>query len=91
MGDPQPWTRHELAVIMGPALLEYEADQTSWNAKVSTLTGWYKFDEHKNVNNGVDAQGPLANELVEYLLAIRPPNPGRMPIPFNPRHGGDLR
>ena len=132
-GDPQPWTRHELGVITGPALLEYEADQSAWNEKVAqektnrglrspsfvplrgysligyytmmrpdcnlnlgwhevtldapTLTGWYKLDEHKNVNKGIDAEGPLAKELVEYLLAIRPPNPGRKPIHFNPDTG----
>ena len=132
-GDPQPWTRKELGVIMGPALREYEADQAAWNAKVAqekknrglrspsvvplrgycligyytmmrpdcnlhlgwhevtldpaTLTGWYKLDEHKNVNKGIKAEGPLAEELVEYLLSIRPPNPGNAPIHFNPETG----
>jgi hypothetical protein len=32
-----------------------------------TLTGWYKLDQHKNVNKGIKAEGPLAEELVEYL------------------------
>ncbi len=34
-GDPQPWDRHELAVITGPALRAYEADQGTWNEKVA--------------------------------------------------------
>jgi hypothetical protein len=42
-----------------------------------TLTGWYKLDQHKNVNKGIKAEGPLAEELVEYLLSIRPANPGK--------------
>lgn len=129
-GDPQPWTRRELGIIMGPALLEYEADQAAWNAKVAeekknrglrspsavplrgycligyytmmrpdcnlhlrwdevtldakNLTGWYKLDQHKNVNKGIKAEGPLAEEVVEYLLSIRPANPGNAPIHFNP-------
>jgi integrase len=132
-GDPQPWTRKELAIIMGPALRAYEADQAAWNAKVeqekknrglrspsvvplrgycligyytmmrpdcnlhlrwdevtldaSTLTGWYKLDQHKNVNKGIKAEGPLAEELVDYLLRIRPTNPGNTPIHFNPETG----
>src|SRR4051794_3221959 len=56
-------------------------------ASAATLTGWYKLDEHKNVNKGISAEGPLAKELVEYLLAIRPPNAGRTPVHFNPERG----
>jgi len=52
-----------------------------------TLTGWYKLDQHKNVNKGIKAEGPLAEELVEYLLSIRPANPGNAPIHFNPETG----
>jgi integrase len=44
----------------------------------------YKLDQHKNVNKGIKAEGPLAKELVEYLLSIRPPDPGNAPIHFNP-------
>ncbi len=36
------------------------------------------------LNEGIKAEGPLAEELVEYLLFIRPPNPGNAPIHFNP-------
>jgi hypothetical protein len=32
---PEPWTRYEVAVIMGPALDEYEREQAAWNAKVA--------------------------------------------------------
>ena len=52
-----------------------------------TLTGWYKLDQHKNVNKGIKAEGPLAEDLVEYLLSIRPANPGNAPIHFNPETG----
>jgi len=52
-----------------------------------TLTGWYKLDQHKNVNTGIKAEGPLAEELVEYLLSIRPAKPGNAPIHFNPVTG----
>ena len=51
-----------------------------------TLTGWYKLDKHKNVNKGIKARGPLAKELVEYLLAIRPPNASGLIHP-NPATG----
>jgi hypothetical protein len=53
----------------------------------ATLTGWYKLDEHKNVNKGISAEGPLAKELVEFLLAIRPPNAGRTPVTSTPKLG----
>lgn len=117
---PEPWTKYEVAVIMGPALDEYEREQAAWNAKVAkdkanrglrspsavplrgfclvgylTLmrpknnraltwgevtidpqarTGWFKLDQHKNVNKGIKARGKLAAELVDYLLSIRPAN-----------------
>jgi hypothetical protein len=32
-------------------------------------------------------EGPFAEELVEYLLSIRPANPGNAPIHFNPETG----
>lgn len=118
--EPEPWTHHELAVIIGPALDEYEREQAAWNAKVATekasrglrspsllplrglcyvgyytlmrpknnraLTweeitldaatrrGWFKLDQHKNVNKGIKARGALAAPLVEYLLTVRPRN-----------------
>ncbi|HEU4886941.1 MAG TPA: hypothetical protein VFV49_03575, partial [Thermoanaerobaculia bacterium] len=34
--EPEPWTRQELAVLMGPALRRYEKEQREWNAKVAT-------------------------------------------------------
>lgn len=34
--------------------------------------GRYKLDQHKNVNKGIKAEGPLAEQLVPYLRAIRP-------------------
>ncbi len=36
-----------------------------------------------NVNKGIAAEGPLAKELAEYVLAIRPPNAGRSAVHFN--------
>jgi hypothetical protein len=45
-------------------------DEVTLDAK--NLTGWYKLDQHKNVNKGIKAEGPLAEEVVEYLLSIRP-------------------
>lgn len=118
--EPDPWTPHELAVILGPALDEYEREQAAWNARVSkekasrglrspsllpmrglcyvgyytlmrpknnrALTweeitldpaarrGWFKLDQHKNVNKGIKARGALAAPLVDYLLRIRPRN-----------------
>lgn len=119
--EPDPWSQHELAVILGPALDEYEREQGAWNALVAkdksnrglrcpsvvpmrglclvayftmmrpknnrALTweeitldadarkGWFKLDQHKNVNKGIKARGALATQLVDYLLTIRPSNP----------------
>jgi integrase len=39
-----------------------------------TRTGFFKLDQHKNVNKGIHAEGPIAQPLAEYLLAIRPRN-----------------
>ena len=130
--EPEPWTRHELAVLMGPALRRYEKEQREWNAKVATekknrglrspsfiplrgfcligyyslmrpennrqldweeitldpatMRGTFKLDQHKNVNKGIKARGPIARELVEYLLSIRPANASG-PIHPNPETG----
>jgi len=130
--EPEPWTRHELEVLMGPALRRYEKEQREWNAKIATekknrgkrspsfiplrglcLVGYYtlmrpdnnrsldweeitldaatmrgtfKLDQHKNVNKGIKARGPIARELVEYLLSIRPANASG-PIHANPETG----
>jgi len=37
-------------------------DEVMLDAK--NLTGWYKLDQHKNVNKGIKAEGPLAEELI---------------------------
>ncbi|MEO8381778.1 MAG: hypothetical protein ABI779_19105 [Acidobacteriota bacterium] len=130
--EPEPWTRHELGVLMGPALRRYEKEQREWNAKVATekknrgkrspsfiplrglcLVGYYslmrpennrqldweeltldpaamrgtfKLDQHKNVNKGIKARGPITRELMEYLLSIRPANASG-PIHANPETG----
>jgi hypothetical protein len=36
--------------------------------------GTFKLDQHQNVNKGIKVRGPIAREVVEYLLSIRPPN-----------------
>ena len=33
--EPEPWTQHEIGVILGPALDEYEREQAAWNEIVS--------------------------------------------------------
>lgn len=118
--SPEPWSQYEVAVIMGPAMDEFECEQAAWNEKVAqdkanrgfrcpsavplrglclvayltlmrpknnkaltweevridphTRTGWFKLDQHKNVNKGIKARGKLADKLVDYLLSIRPAN-----------------
>lgn len=130
--NPTPWTWEELAVIMGPALREYERQQAEWNAKVAlekknrskrcpsyvpmrgyclqgyymlvrpgcnlaltweeltldeaTRTGRFELKKHKNQRKGISARGPLAPELVDYLLSIRPPN-ATGPVHVNPDTG----
>jgi integrase len=130
--EPEPWTQHELGVIIGPALVQYEREQAAWNAKVAnekanrglrspsllplrglclvgyytlmrpknnralswdeivldplTRRGWFKLDQHKNVNKGIKARGGLAAPLVDYLLSIRPKN-ARGLIHPNPASG----
>lgn len=39
-----------------------------------TRTGFFKLDQHKNVNKGIKASGPLSRKVIDYLLAIRPAN-----------------
>jgi hypothetical protein len=39
-----------------------------------TRTGWFKLDQHKNVNKGIKARRNLAAEFIAYLLSIRPAN-----------------
>jgi hypothetical protein len=52
----------------------------------ATMRGTFKLDQHKNVNKGIKARGPIAGELVEYLLSIRPANASG-PIHANPETG----
>jgi integrase len=40
-----------------------------------------------NVNKGIAAEGSLAKELAEYLLALRPPNASRSAVHFNHETG----
>ena len=49
-------------------------------------TGFFKLNQHKNVNKGIKARGALAAELVDYLLSIRPPN-ACGPVHLNPSSG----
>jgi integrase len=117
---PVTWTEHELGVLTGPALDEFEREQACWNDRVGnvegtgtlrapsrlplrgliliayytlmrpknnraltweevpldpvTRTGFFKLDQHKNVNKGIRAEGPVVRPLAEYLLSIRPRN-----------------
>jgi hypothetical protein len=50
------------------------------------MRGTFKLDQHKNVNKGIKARGPIACELLEYLLSIRPANASG-PIHANPETG----
>jgi integrase len=117
---PVTWTKRELAVILGPALDEYEREQARWNAQVASeksarglrspsalpLRGFcyvayftlmrpknnfaltwqelsideaseratFRLDQHKNVNRGIKAEGPIAEQLLRYLRSIWPAN-----------------
>jgi integrase len=119
--SPVTWTKRELAVILGPALDEFEREQVRWNARVAAdksarglrspstvplrgfcyvayftlmrpknnlaltwpeisidddgVRGTFRLDQHKNVNKGIGAEGPLAEQLLRYLRSIRPANP----------------
>jgi integrase len=128
---PVTWTKKELAVILGPAMNEYEKEQASWNAKVAveksnrglrspslvplrgfcyvayfTLMrpknnlalswqelsidedrGTFRLDQHKNVNKGVKAEGPLAEQLFRYLQSIQAGALITGPVHANPATG----
>jgi integrase len=65
--EPEPWTRQELAVLMGPALRRYEKEQREWNAKVAT--------EKKNRGKRSPSFIPLRGLcLVGYYSLMRPDN-----------------
>lgn len=64
---PEPWTKYEVAVIMGPALDEYEREQAAWNAKVAK----------DKANRGLRSPSavPLRGLcLVGYMTLMRPKN-----------------
>jgi len=130
---PVTWTKKEFAILMGPALDEYEREQARWNANVGNVEGtgslrapshvplrgmmliayytlmrpknnraltWeeitldpekgsgrFQLDQHKNVNKGIRAWGPLARPLVDYLWSIRPTNASGV-VHRNPATGG---
>jgi integrase len=125
---PVTWTKRELAVLLGPAMDQYEREQAAWNAKVAAekrtrslrspslvpLRGYcyvayftlmrpknnfalmwqeideerntFKLDQHKNVNRGIKAEGPIAEILQRYLRSIRPAN-ARGAVHTNPATG----
>jgi integrase len=65
--EPEPWSSHELAVIMGPALDEYEHEQAAWNALVAK----------DKANRGLRSPSrvPLRGLcLVAYFTMMRPKN-----------------
>jgi integrase len=127
---PVTWTKKELAVILGPAMDEYEREQARWNARVEAdksarglrspsvvpLRGFcyvayftlmrpknnfaltwqellfdcdhatFRLDVHKNVNKGIRAEGPIAEQLLRYLRSIHPGNASG-PVHVNPATG----
>src|ERR1051326_1826151 len=65
--EPEPWTGHELSVIRGPALAEYEREQNVWNAIVAK----------DKTNRGLRTPSyvPLRGLcLVAYYTMMRPKN-----------------
>ena len=65
--EPEPWTGHELSVILGPALAEYEREQNVWNAIVAK----------DKTNRGLRTPSyvPLRGLcLVAYYTMMRPKN-----------------
>jgi hypothetical protein len=65
--EPDPWTQHEIGVILGPALDEYEREQAAWNEIVS----------RDKANRGLRSPSfvPLRGLcLVGYFTLMRPKN-----------------
>jgi len=50
----------EIASRMLSRELEGKKQNLRWDEVTLDLTGWYKLDQHKNVNKGIKAEGPLA-------------------------------
>ena len=68
---PDPWTTNELAVLIGPALAEYEREQAAWNAIVA----------RDKVNRGLRSPShmPLRGFcLIGYFTLMRPKNNVRL-------------
>jgi integrase len=65
--EPEPWSPHELAVIMGPALDEYEHEQAAWN----TLVAKDKANRGLRSPSRVPLRGLC---LVAYFTMMRPKN-----------------
>lgn len=65
--EPQPWSQQEVAVIMGPAMAEYEREQAAWNALVA------KDKKHRSLRcpSAVPMRGLC---LIAYLTLMRPKN-----------------
>jgi integrase len=109
------WTKAELATILGPAMDEFEREQSArersviplrglclvayftlmrprnnlalaWHEVDRPRRGYFSLDDHKNVNKGIRAEGPLAEQLARYLDSIRPSNASGL-VHFNPANG----
>jgi hypothetical protein len=67
--EPEPWSRLELGILMGPALREYEAEQAVWNARVA--------QEKKNRGLRSPSFIPLRGLcLIGYYTLMRPASSG---------------
>ena len=64
---PVIWTPEELAVITGPALDQYEAEQAAWNRKVGNVAG----TRSKRAPSLLPLRGLV---LVAYFTLMRPKN-----------------
>lgn len=61
------WTPEELAVITGPALDQYEAEQAAWNLKVGNVAG----TRSKRAPSFLPLRGLV---LIAYFTLMRPKN-----------------
>ena len=64
---PVIWTPEELAVLTGPALDQYEAEQAAWNRKVGNVAG----TKSKRAPSFVPLRGLM---LIAYFTLMRPKN-----------------
>jgi hypothetical protein len=64
---PEPWSKYEVSVILGPAMAEFEREQAAWNAKVA--------QDKANRGYRCPSVVPLRGHcLVAYLTLMRPEN-----------------